>query len=100
MSNPIGGSTPPPTTIAPAGGARAAAEQERLRKACVQLEGVFMNELAKALRETVPQDGLLEAGTGGEMFASMLDEKLAELAAARSQSGLSAALLRQLGRRA
>lgn len=96
MTKPIGASTPPPTTIdAPA----ATVEKERLRKACMQLEGVFMNELAKALRETVPADGVLPASSGGEMFTSMLDEKLAELAAARSQSGLTAALMNQLSRK-
>lgn len=88
MTSPIGGGA----------GAAAAAERQRLERACAQLEGVFMNELAKALRETVPQDGVLPSGTGGDMFASMLDEKLAELAAARSRSGLTAALLEQLGK--
>lgn len=81
-----------------AGATQKAAEQERLRKACTQLEGVFMNELAKALRETVPEDGVLPSSTGNEMFTSMLDEKLAELAAARSRSGLTNALMKQLAK--
>lgn len=73
------------------------AKAARLRHACTQLEAVFMNELAKALRETVPQDGVLPAGTGGEMFSAMLDERLADLAATRMRSGLAGKLFSQLG---
>lgn len=80
-----------------AGAAPAAGKEARLKQACTQLEAVFMNELAKALRETVPQEGVLPAGAGGDMFAAMLDERLAEVAAARMKGGLAAALLRELG---
>jgi Rod binding domain-containing protein len=44
----------------------------------------------------VPQEGVLDSSAGGDMFASMFDERLAEIAAARTQSGVSAALYRQL----
>jgi flagellar protein FlgJ len=89
MSDAIGAAGTTPPALDPA-------KDAKLRKACAQLEAVFMNELAKALRETVPQEGVLDSSAGGDMFASMFDERLAEIAAARTQSGVSAALYRQL----
>lgn len=72
------------------------AEEARLRAATAQMEGVFMTELMKALRETVPEDGMLDGGQGEDIFASMMDDAVAQDAAARQERGLGAALYRQL----
>lgn len=87
--------TIPPTGAAggvPAGSDRVA----RLQKATTDLEGVFVEQLFKAMRETVPRDGLTEGGSGEEMFTALLDQKMASVAPSRWQHGLSDALLRQL----
>ncbi|MHB1224854.1 MAG: rod-binding protein [Gemmatimonadaceae bacterium] len=68
----------------------------RLQKATTDLEGVFVEQLFKAMRETVPRDGLTEGGSGEEMFTALLDQKIASVAPSRWQHGLSDALLRQL----
>ena len=57
---------------------------------------MFVEQLFKAMRETVPRDGLVEGGSGEEMFTSLLDQKMATVVPSRWQSGLSEALLRQL----
>lgn len=67
-----------------------------LRRACSQLEGVFLQQLMKALRETIPHSGLADGGTGEEIFTTLLDEHLSSSAAARLDRGLGAALYRQL----
>lgn len=67
-----------------------------LRQVCAQLEGVFMQELMKALRDTVPDGGLVDGGAGEEIFSSLLDEHLSMSAAADSERGIGAALYRQL----
>jgi flagellar protein FlgJ len=70
-----------------------------LRKASHALEGVFVNELFKAMRATVPQGGFLSEDPGHDLFTGMLDERLAQSYAERAQGGLGEALYRQLSRR-
>jgi flagellar protein FlgJ len=71
-------------------------EDARLRQAARQLEGVFMEYLFKAMRETVPQDGAIEGGSGESIFTGLLDQHVADAAAAKQQNGLGDALYRQL----
>lgn len=66
-----------------------------LREACARLEGVFMQELIKALRATVPE-GVNGGGAAEDMFTGMLDQHVADSATARLERGLGAALYRQL----
>lgn len=85
-----------------AGGPPVAAPAEsagdrKLRDASRQLEGLFVQELFKAMRATVPQgEGILSGGAGEDMFTSMLDQHLATIAPTRWQGGLGEALYRQL----
>lgn len=55
-----------------------------------------MQELLKAMRETVPKEGVLEGGQGEDIFSSMFDEHIADVAARRSGGALANALVRQL----
>ncbi|MBI1809965.1 MAG: chemotaxis protein chel, partial [Gemmatimonadetes bacterium] len=41
-----------------------ASDLDRLRKTAKQLEGVFVQQLFKAMRETVPKDGVTGGGSG------------------------------------
>ncbi|HEX7241885.1 MAG TPA: rod-binding protein [Longimicrobiaceae bacterium] len=82
---------------APAAGIAPADEAERLRRSARQLEGVFAEQLLKAMRETVPRDGAVDGGTGEEMFTGMLDQSLAEALPGKwGERGLGEALFRQL----
>lgn len=71
----------------------------KLRKAAHDLEGVFVGELFKAMRATVPDDGVIGEAAGQDLFQGMMDDRVAELYAGRSQGGLGEALYRQLSRR-
>lgn len=87
----LGGPRPAPDADATA--------RAKLRKAAHDLEAVFVNELFKAMRETVPQDGILSQDPGQEMFTGVLDQRLADVYGERAQGGLGEALYRQLSRR-
>jgi flagellar protein FlgJ len=50
----------------------------RLTHTAKQFEGVFVQQLFKAMRDTVPQDGLTSGGAGEDMFTGMLDQNLAD----------------------
>jgi peptidoglycan hydrolase FlgJ len=84
----IGSSTPlrtPPLT-----------EDARLRQSSRDLEGVFVEQLFKAMRETVPENSLFSGGAGEEMFTSMMDSHLASQVPDGWNDGLGEALYRQL----
>jgi flagellar protein FlgJ len=84
------GSTGPGTTNA--------VDRERLQGAMRQLEAVFVQQLFKAMRETVPDEGM-SGGSGEQVFSGMLDEKLSEsVPEAWEGSALESALLRQFTR--
>lgn len=101
MTAPIGASRP---SVAPDPAAATtdprAARAERLRGTARQLEGVFVEQMFKAMRETVPEDGAISGGSGEAMFTGMLDQSLAEEVPARWSNGLAEALYRQLQRAA
>jgi flagellar protein FlgJ len=71
-------------------------DEARLRKAAAQMEGVFLGQLLKALRETVPEGGVIDGGSAESVFTEMMDAHLAEVTAARQSLGLGDALFRQL----
>ena len=71
-------------------------EEQRLKRAARQLEGVFVQQLFKAMRETVPAGELGRGGSGEEMFTGLMDQQLADSAAPGTERGLGAALYRQL----
>lgn len=82
----------PLPTVAPG----ATPDEARLRRATQELEGVFVQELFKAMRETVPEGGVVDGGAGEEMFTSMLDQTISAEAASGWDRGVGAALYRQL----
>ena len=70
--------------------------EERLRAATKQLEGVFVQELFKAMRETVPKDGLTDGGAGEDIFTGLMDEKIAAHVPDHWERGIGDSLYRQL----
>jgi len=91
MNGPIGGAVGP-TTSRPA----PLDEDAALRRACAQLEGVFFEQVLRAMRETIPEGGLVDGGLGEDMFTAMMDAHLAEIAAGRMNGSIASALYRQL----
>lgn len=71
-------------------------DEARLKKSARQLEGVFVLQLFKAMRETVPEDGALDGGAGEQMFTGMMDEKLADELPGQWHHGIGEGLIRQL----
>lgn len=76
--------------------AAAGRDEERLRAASRQLEGVFVQQMFKAMRDSVPGGGIVDGGAGEETFTGLLDEHLAQQTAEGSGSGPGEALFHQL----
>lgn len=74
-------------------------EQQKLRKAASDLEGLFVSQMFKAMRATVPTDeGIVSGGSGEEIFTGLMDEHLAAETPSHWGGGISEALYRQLGK--
>jgi flagellar protein FlgJ len=79
--------------------ANATAEQ-KLRGTAEQLQGVFVEQLFRAMRETVPTDGAFSGGQGEEIFRGLMDQHVAEVAPTQwhGPNSLGEILTRQLSR--
>ncbi len=67
----------------------------RLTQAVRQLQGVFVEQLFKAMRETVPDDGVIAGGSGEAMFTGLMDQHLADIVPEQWSTSLGESLLRQ-----
>ena len=87
VAEPMSGTQPGP----------AQSEDEKLRQSAKQLEGLFVQQLFKVMRETVPQqEGIVSGGAGEEMFTSLMDQHLAAETPTQWEGGMAEALYRQL----
>jgi Rod binding domain-containing protein len=81
-------------------GPRAAdTEKERagLEKAALQFEGVFLNTLLKAMRQTVPVNELFNGGGATKFYRQMHDAEIAKsLATSNGGMGIADMIVRQL----
>ena len=86
---------PAPTAGTPASAA-AAARDAKLRKASQQLEGAFVEQMYKSMRDTIPEGGMFDGGSGEQMFTGMMDEHVAADTPLKWQHGMSEAIYRQM----
>jgi peptidoglycan hydrolase FlgJ len=82
----------PQTPNGPAKGADA----EKLRETCQQFEAIFVQQMLKEMRGTVPEGGLLPRNMGQDYFQEMMDAEVAKAAAIQGHFGIGEALFRQL----
>lgn len=78
---------------------RAAKNQdpEAIKQVAKQFESIFMHQVFKSMRSTLPKDGLMSGGFGEEMFTDMLDQEYAKLSIANQSMGLADTIADQLG---
>jgi flagellar protein FlgJ len=93
----VGGT--PPTKLHP--GLQKPDDNARLRKTATQMEGLFVQKMFAAMRETVnSDDGFLPQSSAEGNFTQMLDEKFSEAAPAQfaGTHSIANALYNQLRR--
>jgi flagellar protein FlgJ len=71
---------------------------ESLREATQQMESLFITQLMKSMRGTVPASHLLSSGKGEQLFREMLDQELAGRVAQSGGFGIGEMLYQQLSR--
>jgi peptidoglycan hydrolase FlgJ len=67
-----------------------------LKKACSEMESLFIDYLFKEMRSTIPKSELINGGKGEEIYLSMLDSQLSKELASKGGIGLSSAIYNQL----
>ncbi|WDN90016.1 flagellar protein FlgJ [Desulfosarcina sp. BuS5] len=67
-----------------------------LNRTCVEMESLFICQLFKEMRATIPKSGFISGGRAEEVYRSMLDSELAKELAKRNGLGLAPMLRSQL----
>lgn len=77
-----------------------AVQDKRLRQVCTEFESIFLYNLFKEMRRTVPKSGLLPSAPGKDTYEMMFNQKVAEDLSKRGEGiGLQKILYEQLRRR-
>jgi flagellar protein FlgJ len=71
-------------------------DEEKLRKACTDFEAIFLNQILRAMRQTVPHGGFLKEGPEKDIFQSFFDQELSRSLAERKGIGLGEMMFRQM----
>ena len=67
-----------------------------LRGACSEMAALFVNQLFKAMRATVPESGLIEKSSAEKIYEEMLDMHLSQTVTVQDRLGLTSALQHRL----
>jgi len=73
-------------------------DEKKLKKACSDLEAIFVNMMFKQMRNTVQKSGLFDGGSAEEMYEDMLFDKYAEEVSKGKGTGLGDVLFKQLSK--
>lgn len=71
----------------------------KLLNACQEFEAVFIKQMLDAMRQTVPQKGILDGGIAQNIYKDMLYQQYADKMAKTANLGLARVLYNQLSGR-
>lgn len=77
-------------------GVSAKPDDKELEKACRDFESIFVNYLMQKMRETIPEDGLLDGGQAEKIYTGMLDTEVAKTISQQRGMGLAALMYAQM----
>jgi len=72
--------------------------QEGLKDAAQQFEAIFIQQMYKEMRNSVPDDGLIQRGNADDVYAQMLDLEAAKITAQQGGIGLADLMMEQLSK--
>ncbi len=70
--------------------------EAELKNTCAELESLFIYQLIKEMRATIPKSGFINGGKAEEIYTSMLDSQMAKQLSLNGGIGLSSILYEQL----
>lgn len=69
---------------------------EELLKTCRDFESLFVNQMFKEMRKTIPKDGLIPTSQEQELFTGMFDEEVSKMISNSGRMGLAEMMFQQL----
>lgn len=76
------------------------ADDPKLREACADFEAILVNRMLEAMRRTLRHDGLLDGGTGREIYDSLYYQEIATRVSRAGGLGIGESLYRQMAEHA
>ena len=67
-----------------------------LKERCQEFEALMLMEMVKAMRKTIPDDGLLASSSAGETYRDLLDGETVKAASKGKGLGLAEAMYQQM----
>ena len=74
-------------------------DKEKLKKACTEFEALFIQEILKFMRQTIPQSGLTSPGAGKEVYQSLLDQEMSKSLAKKGGLRIGEMVYKQMARK-
>jgi flagellar protein FlgJ len=71
---------------------------EKLKEAAQQFEAIFIQQMYKEMRKTIPDDGLIQRGNAEDIYAQLQDLEAAKITAQQGGIGLADLMMQQLGK--
>jgi flagellar protein FlgJ len=71
-------------------------EPEQLKEVAQQFEAIFIQQMYKEMRKTVPDEGLIPRGNADDIYNQLQDLEAAKITAQRGGIGLAELMLEQL----
>ncbi len=68
----------------------------KLREKAQEFEAIFIQQMFKEMRKTIPQEGLIESDNATETYNQLQDMEAARLAARQGGIGLAELMMQQL----
>ena len=69
---------------------------EKLRESAQQFEAIFIQQMYKEMRKTIPDDGLIPRGNADDVYTQLQDFEAAKVTAQQGGIGLADLMMQQL----
>ena len=71
-------------------------DPERLKDAAQQFEAIFIQQMFKEMRKTIPEDGLIQRSNADDVYTQLQDLEAAKITAQQGGIGLAELMMQQL----
>lgn len=73
-------------------------DPEKLKESVQQFEAIFIQQMYKEMRKTIPDDGLIQRGNADDIYSQLQDLEAAKITAQRGGIGLAELMMKQLAK--
>ena len=71
-------------------------DPKKLKEAAQQFEAIFIQQMYKEMRKTIPDDGLIQRGNADDIYTQLQDMQAAKITAQQGGIGLADLMMQQL----